>query len=246
MCEYLGQDMRQAGIAGAETEHRNRDEAVAVAEGDQVSNDEIIQIVERVQEIDLIDEKGNEVAIIEETVVEIETGQSNAEAVISVELFNDPDHRREHFRTAKTALLLDVLDEGAKKLDVKLLPGPQAPLDLLRGVYRDHEVGVPLNLDLTLSEFLKQEPVTHHFAVELVLAIQINTRWRVAPEEQMTPKAILELAGLPPAEYSLYYPSDSVEPLPPDTPVKLFRGQRFEAQRDGKYGQEAAGEHREG
>jgi hypothetical protein len=155
--------------------------AVAVLKGCQMSKDEVIQIVERVEEIDLIDESGNEVAIIEETVVEIETGHGSAEAEISVELFNDAEHRRQHFRAAKTALLLDVLDEGARKLDVKLLPNPQAPLDLLRGVYRDREVGVPLNLDLTLAEFLKQEPVTHHFAVELVLAIQVNTRWRVAP-----------------------------------------------------------------
>ena len=220
--------------------------AVAVLKGCQMSKDEVIQIVERVEEIDLIDESGNEVAIIEETVVEIETGHGSTETEISVELFNDAEHRRQHFRAAKTALLLDVLDEGARKLDVKLLPNPQAPLDLLRGVYRDREVGVPLSLDLTLAEFLKQEPVTHHFAVELVLAIQVNTRWRGAPKEEMTPKAILELADLPPAEYSLYYPCDSVEPLPPDTPVKLHRGQRFEAQRDGKYGQEAAGEHREG
>jgi len=50
--------------------------------------------------------------------------------------------------------------------------------------------------------------------VELVLAIQINTRWRVAPKEEMTPKAILELADLPPAEYSLYFPCDSVALCP--------------------------------
>jgi hypothetical protein len=177
---------------------------------------------------------------------EIETGHESAEAEVSIELYGDAEHRRQHFRAAKTVILLDVLDEGARKLDVRLLPDPLKPLDLFRGVYRDHAVGTPLNLDLTLGEFLKQEPVTHHFAVELVLAIRINTRWRVAPSEEMTPKAILELAGLPPAEYSLYYPSDSVAPLPPDTPVKLHRGQHFEAQRDGKYGQEGAGEHRQG
>lgn len=111
---------------------------------------------------------------------EVETGHESAEAEISIELYNDAEHRRQHFRAAKTAILLDVLDEGARKLHVRLLPDPQKPLDLLRGVYRDHTVGTPLNLDLTLGEFLKQEPVTHHFAVELVLAIQINTRWRVA------------------------------------------------------------------
>jgi hypothetical protein len=37
-----------------------------------------------------------------------------------------------------------------------------------------------------------------------------------------------------------------VEPLPPDIPIKLHRGQRFEAQRDGKYGEEESGEHCEG
>jgi len=208
-----------------------------------MSKEEVVEIIEKVEEIDLFGESGNEVAIIEETVVEIEIGHDNKEAEISVELFNDAEHQRKHFRVAKTALLLDVLDEGARKLDVKLLPNPQQPLDLLRGVYRDHEIGVPLNLDLTLAEFLMQEPVTHHCAVELVLAIQINTRWRVAPQQEMTPRAILELAGLSPAEYSLYYPCDSVEPLPPDTPIKLHRGQRFEAQRDGKYGAEGGGEH---
>jgi hypothetical protein len=187
--------------------------------------------------------------LVDETVsetFEIETRPENREAEVSVELYNDAEHQRKHFRLDRTALLLDVLDEGAKKLDVRLLPNAQAPLDLLLGVYRNHEVGSPLVLDLTLAQFLKQEPVTHHFAVELVLAIQINTRWRVAPMKEMTPKAILELADLPPAEYSLYYPCDSVEPLPPDTPVKLHRGQRYEAQRDGKYGQEDASEHREG
>lgn len=211
-----------------------------------MSKEEIVEIIEKVEEIDLIGESGNEVVTIEETVVEIETGHESKEVEISVELFGDAEHNRRHFRVARTALLLEVLDEGAGKLDVKLLPNPRQPLDLLRGVYRDHETGVPLNLDLTLAEFLRREPVTHHFAVELVLSIQINTRWRVAPQQEMTPRAILELAGLSPKEYSLYYPCDSVEPLPPDTPIKLHRGQRFEAQRDGKYGAEDSGELCEG
>jgi hypothetical protein len=208
-----------------------------------MSEEAVVEITNQVEEIDLIGESGNEVAIIEETVVEIETRPESKEAEISVELFDDAEHHRRRFRVARTTLLLEVLDEGARELDVKLLPNPQQPLDLLRGVYRDHEKGTPLKLDLTLAEFLMQEPVTHHFAVELVLAVQINTRWRVAPQQEMTPRAILELAGLSPAEYSLYYPCDSVEPLPPDTPIKLHRGQRFEGQRDGKYGAEDGGEH---
>ena len=100
-----------------------------------------------------------------------------------------------------------------------------------------------MDLALTVEDFLRQEPKTHHLGIELVLAIEINTRWRIAPEKEMTPKAIQALAGLPWQEYSLYYPADSVDPLPPDTPVKLDRGQRFEAQRDGKYGAEACGAH---
>jgi hypothetical protein len=163
---------------------------------------------------------------------------------ISVELLHDPEHERKHFHVARDARLLEVLDEGAKKLDVKLLPNPEEPLDRLRGVYEHHRAGEPLSLELTVEEFLRQEPSTHHFAVDLVLAIQINTRWRIAPEKEMTPKAILALAGLAWQEYSLYYPVDSVDPLPPDTPVKLHRGQRFEAQRDGKYGAEVLGAHR--
>ena len=163
---------------------------------------------------------------------------------ISIELFHDPEHERKHFHVARDTGLLEVLDEGAKKLDVKLLPNPEAPLDQLRGVFENHHVGEPLNLQLTLEEFLKQTPHAHHFAVDLVLAIEINTRWRIASEREMTPKAILGLAGLAWQEYSLYYPADSVDPLPPDIPVKLHRGQRFEAQRDGKYGADIHGAHR--
>lgn len=209
-----------------------------------MGKDEAVEIIEKVEEVVLVDERGDEVTIVEEAMVVIEEGPESAEAEISVELFNDPERNRKHFRIAKTALLLDVLDEGAQKLDVRLLPNPQKPLDILRGVYREHEPGAPLDLNLTLGEFLAKKPVTHHFAVELVFAIQINTRWRGAPKHEMTPKAILELADLSPTEYSLYYPCDSVEPLPPDTPIKLHRGQRFEAQRDGKYGEEGGSEHR--
>jgi hypothetical protein len=161
-----------------------------------------------------------------------------------IEVLRQPDHEPRHIRVKRDATLLEVLDEAARKLDVKLLPNPRAPLDRLHGVYERHHVGEPLDLDLTVEDFLRQEPKTHHLAIELVLAIEINTRWRIAPEEEMTPKAILALAGLPWEQYSLYFPADSVDPLPPDSPVKLHRGQRFEAQRDGKYGAEACSAYR--
>ena len=177
--------------------------------------------------------------IIEETLIEGAEDKGRHEVEISVEKFHTPTHERRHFRMPREAALLEVLDKGARELGEHLLPNPEKPLDELRGVYKDHETGEPLNLELTLAEFLREEPRTHHFAVELVLAIQINTRWRIAPKEEMTPKEILALADLPWQEYSLYHPCDSVDPLPPDTPVKLHRGERFEAQRDGKYGDEA-------
>lgn len=179
-------------------------------------------------------------------IVENEGAVARFEAVgkdveLSVELLDHPQHEHRHFHALRSARLLEILDEGARKLDVKLLPDPEAPLDHLRGVYEHHDIGEPLDLEITLEEFLQHERPTHHFAVQLVLAIQVNTRWRVAPEKEMTPKAILALAGLSWEEYSLYFPPDSKEPLPPDTPVKLHRGERFEAQRDGKYGEEGGG-----
>jgi hypothetical protein len=196
------------------------------------------------ERIEVIDGPVKEV-IVEETLVEVAEDAGKHEVEVSVQKFHGPTHERRHFRMPREATLLEVLDRGARELGEHLLPSPEEPLDRLRGVYRDHEVGEPLNLELTLGEFLREEPRTHHFAVELVLAIRINTRWRIAPKEEMTPKEILTLANLPWQEYSLYYPCDSVDPLPPDTPVKLHRGERFEAQRDGKYGDEVRNADRE-
>jgi len=164
-------------------------------------------------------------------------GVGGHEAEFLVEVLHHPDHEPKHLRVKRDATLLEVFDEAARKLDVKLLPNPHTPLDQLRGVYEHHHVGEPVDLNVTVEDFLQQEQKTHHLAIELVLAIEINTRWRIAPEKEMTPKDILTLAGLPWQQYSLYFPAESVDPLPPDTPVKLHRGQRFEAQRDGKYGQ---------
>jgi hypothetical protein len=189
------------------------------------------------ERIEVVESAAKEV-IIRETLVEVEKDAGKREVEISVEKFHPPSHERRHFRMPLAATLLEVLDKGAKELGEHLLPNAQMPLDRLRGVYQDHQAGEPLNLELTLGEFLQEEPRTHHFAVELVLAIRINTRWRIAPEMEMTPKQILALADLPWQEYSLYNPCDSVEPLPPDIPVKLHRGEHFEAQRDGKYGDE--------
>jgi hypothetical protein len=197
---------------------------------------EQMEISGKVEVTAVTDSAGDEVLVIEETVDVVGESERPEHVEVSVERYGDGDHRRQHFRVSRNATLLSVLDEGARKLDEKLLPSPEEPLDHLRAVYRDHEAGPSLNLELTVGAFLKEKPVTHHFAIELVLAIRINTRWRAAPKKEMTPRAILGLAGLSPEEYSLYASSTSKEPLPPDTPIELHRGEHFEAQRDGKYG----------
>lgn len=199
-----------------------------------MSAEKVIDVVEQVEEVA---GGGESVTVAEKMIVVIEDGHGGRDVEVSVELAGDPEHHRHHFHIARDARLLEVLDEGARKLGVHLLPNAAEPLDRLYGVYEHHEFGPALDLSLTVAEFLKEEPRTHHFAVELVLAIRVNTRWRVAPEKEMTPRAILSLADLSSDEYSLYFPPDSVDPLPPDTPVELHRGQRFEAQRDGKYGE---------
>jgi hypothetical protein len=202
-------------------------------EKNAMSAEKIIDVVERVE----VAGGGYTASVAGEMIVVVEDEHSGREVEVSVELAGDPEHHRHHFHTSCDVRLLEVLDEGARKLGVHLLPNQVEPLDRLHGVYEHHEVGPPLDLSLTLAEFLRAKPRTHHFAVELVLAIRVNTRWRVAPEKDMTPRAILALADLSSDEYSLYFPPDSVNPLPPDTPVELHRGERFEAQRDGKYGE---------
>jgi hypothetical protein len=169
-----------------------------------------------------------------------ETGESleSKEVEIRAALLPDADNAK-HFRMSLVATLLEVLDKSAAELNVQLLPNFDKPLDRLHGIYRGQEVGEALNLELTLSKFLEDKPETNLFGVELVRAIRVNTRWLIAPEEQMTPKSILALAGLAWEEYSLYSPPDSLQPLPPDTNITLFRGKEFEAQRDGKYGSRA-------
>lgn len=63
--------------------------------------------------------------------------ERNHEVEILVEVLHHPDHEPRRFHVKRHATLLEVLDEAARKLDVKLLPNPQAPLDRLRGVYEE-------------------------------------------------------------------------------------------------------------
>ena len=190
---------------------------------------------EIIEEVVLIEDKGGHVegVVLVEEIVNDE--RPSHEAEVSVELLDDTEHIRHHFRAGLHMPLLHILDEGAQKLEKKLLPSAENPLDQLRGIYEHHQVGAPLDLEQTLGEFLGHHPTTHHFAIELVLAIRVNTRWRVATSAEMTPKAILNLFGLPWEQYTLYEHEATTE-LPGDTPIKLSRGECFEAQKDGKYG----------
>lgn len=140
----------------------------------------------------------------------------------------------EHLAIPSHETLLFVLDKGAHAFHVELLPNAEEPLDRLYGFHGD-ESGPHLDLQLMLKEHLDAHPASHRFGIELVLAIRINTRWRIASSCEMTPKAILELADLPWEEYTLYRPGEKTA-LPLEKPIELHRGECFEAQKDGKYG----------
>lgn len=155
---------------------------------------------------------------------------------VSVRLLDDSG--AQDLRLPETATLLEVLDQGATRLGAQLLPDAQRPLDRLHNVRHHDEVGPAIeDLDQELGDYVGEHGTTHDFAIELVLAFRVNTRWAIAPSTSMTPRQVLDLDGikLDPAEYTLYLPG-STEPLPIDTPITITRGLVLEAQRDGKYG----------
>jgi hypothetical protein len=143
------------------------------------------------------------------------------------------------FSLPANAPLLEVLEEGAKRLHVHLLPpAPEKPLDQLHDLSHHGHEGPPIhNLDQALGAYLEEKETTPHFGIELVLAFRVNTRWAVATNPEMTPKEILALPAinLDYQQYTLYLPGSN-DPLPLDKPIHLKRGEALEAQRDGKYG----------
>lgn len=154
---------------------------------------------------------------------------------VVTDILSVPD-RRQRFRLPDNAPLLEVLQGGARRADVHLLPNCDDPLDQLRNYVRRRETGPRIDdLSQPLGDFLARDDTTHRFGIELVLAIRVNTRWAEAPKEQMTPREITELFNLDYTQYTLYRP-DSAEPLPLDEAICLERGMAFEAQADGRYG----------
>lgn len=148
-------------------------------------------------------------------------------------------HEGEAFEVSTQASLLNLMAEGARLGGFALLPTVERPFDRLHKLHGKEIGPVIENLHQTLGEYLQQSPGDPHFAVELIPALRVNTRWDIATKPELTPREILALPKihLDPAEYSLYLP-ECTEPLPPDNPVKIERGQDFEAQRDGRYGKE--------
>jgi hypothetical protein len=148
-----------------------------------------------------------------------------------------PTGQEHHFSARLADPLLEVMRHGAKELGEPLLP-PHAPepLDLLRARKRHgHEWSDPItDLDMPLWVALV-DGNSRRFAIEYRLIIRINTKWDIAPAEQMTPKQLLSSFGFDPNDYSLYR-EHSPDVLPPDTPIHLKRGEHFEAQKDGRYG----------
>jgi hypothetical protein len=147
-----------------------------------------------------------------------------------------PDGREKHFKALLTDNLGEVFVKGAAALGELLLPpAPQAQLDLLRYLKRGRDWSEPLtNLEQPLWLALAHG-VTRHFGIEYQLLVKINTRWGIVPSATATPRELLTSFGMSPQEFSLYT-VDGVDPLPPDTPLSLQRGDCFEAQKDGKYG----------
>jgi len=148
-----------------------------------------------------------------------------------------PHSPEKHFRARLDDTLLEVMRHGAKEVGETLFPPhSDSPLDLLRSKrHGSHDWSAPITeLETPLWVHLVQGG-TRHFAIEYQLVIGINTKWGVAEDAHMTPRQLLASFGFEPNDYSLYQ-GNSTEPLPPDTPLHLKRGEHFEAQKDGRYG----------
>ena len=152
-----------------------------------------------------------------------------------------PNGQQHHERIELGQTLHELMRLGAEKIGIPLLPTAAHPLDYLRC----HLVGHPEEWSEPIPDLQKAlwmaivDGSSRHFAIEYRLLVQINARWGVAPKADATPRELLASFGLNPAEYSLYL-IDSKDPRPPDTPLKIHRGERFEAQKDGRYGAPSA------
>lgn len=134
----------------------------------------------------------------------------------------------------------EVLGDGAQALGRRILPpGPAAPLDLLRGQLHNGVWSEPIT---DLSQILRRalnKQFNKEFAIEFRLIVKINALWGLAPAKEVTPRQLLAAFGMDASEFTLY-PPDSETEYPADTPIQLKRGDKFEAQKDGRYGDTVA------
>lgn len=147
-----------------------------------------------------------------------------------------PNGEVEHLRVKLGDTLLQVMYAGGEELKRPILPPrPAKPLDALRVRMHRHEWSEPIQDLQTPLWMALASGYSRQFAIEYTLAVQINARWGVAEQSEMTPRELLNQFGFEPSEYSLYK-ADGKDPLPPDESIHLKRGEKFEAQKDGRYG----------
>jgi hypothetical protein len=151
-----------------------------------------------------------------------------------------PEGKEHHIRVGLSESLLEMMRKGAQAIQMPLLPpAPEPPLDLLRARERKSREWSEAIEDLDTPLWLAMaHGLLPKFAIEYRLVIRINAKWGVAPEPAMTPRLILTTFGFDPAQFTLYHLNSS-QPLPPDTPITITRGECFEAQKDGRYGSAA-------
>jgi len=127
--------------------------------------------------------------------------------------------------------------EIAKEFDKRLLPpSPLAPFDKIFSYDKHNDLIGPItDLSMPLGRVLVQYRCKKKFGLELLRSIKVNSTWKVAPKDSMTPREILGLFGMDYTQYTLYLP-DSQDPLPLDVSLSTERGKCFEAIKDGRYG----------
>ncbi|MFN0012141.1 MAG: hypothetical protein ACKVS8_10925 [Phycisphaerales bacterium] len=162
---------------------------------------------------------------------------ASKEINVSTRILNPPSERHT-FRAPPETSLLQVMQIGATSAAVDLLPPGDQPFDRLHALGNGNVPGPVIeDLQQSIGTYLSTRGREPDFGIELVPSIRVNARWAVATAATMTPRQILTLFHLDSQDYSLYH-ERSAELLPIDTPVATSRGVAFEAQRDGKYGQE--------
>lgn len=144
------------------------------------------------------------------------------------------------FRTIKVRIDITVgelMAKIAKEFGKHLLP--PHPLDPFDKIFcygkHDEIIGPITDLSMTLGRVLLQYRCRRKFGLELVRSIKVNSTWKVAPKDIMTPSEILDLFGMDYTQYTIYLP-DSQDPLPLHIGLDIKRGDCFEAIKDGRYG----------